>query len=97
MRRTHAYFPIGNQRAHRYARLWRVRVNAISPGFFMTELNAAKMPPERKENALRRTPMGRWGKTQELVGAAVYLASPAAGFVTGTVVAVDGGYLAAGI
>jgi len=60
--------------------------NATSPGFFMTELNAAKMPPERKENALRRTPMGRWGKTPELVGAAVYLASPSAGFVTGTVV-----------
>ena len=74
-----------------------VRVNAISPGFFMTELNAAKMPPERKENALRRTPMGRWGKTEELVGAAVYLASPGAGFVTGTVIAVDGGYLASGI
>ncbi len=74
-----------------------VRVNAISPGFFMTELNASQMPPERKENALRRTPMGRWGRTQELVGAAVYLASPAAGFVTGTVIAVDGGYLASGI
>lgn len=74
-----------------------VRVNAISPGFFLTELNRDKMPPERKESALRRTPMGRYGELDELVGAAIYLASPAAGFVTGTVINVDGGYLAAGI
>jgi NAD(P)-dependent dehydrogenase (short-subunit alcohol dehydrogenase family) len=74
-----------------------VRVNAISPGFFMTELNQSKMSPKRKENALLRTPMGRFGQLNELVGAAVYLASPAAGFVTGTVLNVDGGYLASGI
>jgi NAD(P)-dependent dehydrogenase (short-subunit alcohol dehydrogenase family) len=74
-----------------------VRVNAISPGFFLTELNQSKMSPKRKENALLRTPTGRFGQIDELVGAAVYLASPAAGFVTGTVLNVDGGYLASGI
>jgi NAD(P)-dependent dehydrogenase (short-subunit alcohol dehydrogenase family) len=74
-----------------------VRVNAISPGFFMTELNRDKMPAERKENALRRTPVGRFGELRELVGAAVYLASPAASFTTGTILNVDGGYLASGI
>lgn len=74
-----------------------VRVNAISPGFFMTNLNRDQMSPQRKERALGRTPMGRFGEVAELIGAAVYLASPAAGFVTGTVINVDGGYLAAGI
>lgn len=74
-----------------------VRVNSISPGFFMTELNRARMPEARKQAALARTPYARFGALEELVGAAVYLASPGAGFVTGTDVAVDGGYLAAGI
>lgn len=74
-----------------------VRVNAISPGFFMTELNRARMPQARKEAALFRTPAGRFGELKELVGAAIYLASPAASFVTGTVLNVDGGYLASGI
>ncbi|MFE1599427.1 SDR family NAD(P)-dependent oxidoreductase [Methylobacterium sp. ID0610] len=74
-----------------------VRVNAISPGFFMTELNREKMPQARKDAALLRSPAGRFGELQELVGAAVYLASTAAGFTTGTVLNVDGGYLAGGI
>jgi NAD(P)-dependent dehydrogenase (short-subunit alcohol dehydrogenase family) len=74
-----------------------VRVNAISPGFFMTELNQGKMSAERKENALRRTPMGRFGRLDELVSAAVFLASPGSSFVTGTIVNVDGGYLASGL
>jgi NAD(P)-dependent dehydrogenase (short-subunit alcohol dehydrogenase family) len=74
-----------------------VRVNSISPGFFMTELNRARMPEARKQAALARTPYARFGALEELVGAAVYLASPGAGFVTGTDIAVDGGYLAAGI
>lgn len=74
-----------------------VRVNAISPGFFMTELNQSKMSTKRKENALIRTPVGRFGQLDELLGAAIYLASPAAGFVTGAVLNVDGGYLASGI
>ena len=74
-----------------------VRVNAISPGFFMTPLNKSKMSPLRKETALRRTPMRRFGELEELVGAAIYLASPSAKFVTGQSIAVDGGFLAAGL
>jgi len=74
-----------------------VRVNSISPGFFMTELNRERMPEARKQAALARTPFARFGELAELVGAAVYLASPEAAFVTGTDIAVDGGYLAAGI
>ncbi len=74
-----------------------VRVNAISPGFFMTDLNRAKMPAERKQSAIRRTPMGRFGELPELAQAAVYLASPGASFVTGAIINVDGGYLASGI
>jgi NAD(P)-dependent dehydrogenase (short-subunit alcohol dehydrogenase family) len=74
-----------------------VRVNAIAPGFFMTDLNRTKMAPERKANVLRRTPMDRFGELDELVGAAIYLASPASGFVNGETIRVDGGYLASGI
>jgi NAD(P)-dependent dehydrogenase (short-subunit alcohol dehydrogenase family) len=74
-----------------------VRVNAISPGFFMTALNRDKMSPTRKETAMRRTPMRRFGELEELVGAAIYLASPSASFVTGETIAVDGGFLAAGL
>ena len=74
-----------------------VRVNGIAPGFFMTPLNRDKMSPERKANALRRTPMGRFGELEELVGAAIYLASPYASYVTGEIIRVDGGYLAAGL
>ena len=74
-----------------------VRVNAIAPGFFMTELNRDKMSEERKRLALSRTPMGRFGDLDELVGAAIYLAAPASGFVTGETIRVDGGFLAAGL
>ncbi len=74
-----------------------VRVNAISPGFFMTEINQGKMSPERKALALARTPAGRFGEVDELVGAAIYLACPASGFVNGQSVAVDGGFLATGL
>ena len=83
-----------------FAREWArrgVRVNAIAPGFFMTDLNQSKMSAERKSQALERTPMARFGELGELVGAAIYLASPAASFVTGTTIRVDGGYLACGI
>ena len=74
-----------------------VRVNAIAPGFFMTELNQARMPDERKAEARRRSAMKRMGELQELVGAAVFLASDAARFVTGSTLRVDGGYLSTGI
>ena len=74
-----------------------VRVNAIAPGFFITDLNRDKMGAERKERAVARTPMGRFGEVEELAGAAVYLASDAASFVTGESIRVDGGFLAAGL
>jgi NAD(P)-dependent dehydrogenase (short-subunit alcohol dehydrogenase family) len=82
------------------AREWAargVRVNAIAPGFFLTDLNRTRLSPERKEEALRRTPMGRFGELDELVGAAIFLASPAASYITGATLRVDGGYLAMGI
>lgn len=74
-----------------------VRVNAIAPGFFMTDLNKDVMSEERKERAKQRIPAGRFGQVDELAGAAVYLASPAASYVTGVTIAVDGGFLATGI
>jgi len=75
-----------------------VRVNAIAPGWFVTDLNRqALSSSERGTEAIRRTPMGRFGELEELVGAAIYLASPAASFVTGTTLRVDGGFLAMGI
>jgi NAD(P)-dependent dehydrogenase (short-subunit alcohol dehydrogenase family) len=74
-----------------------VRVNAIAPGFFMTELARTAMDPIRRQRAMDRTPMARWGELDELTGAAIYLASSAAKFVTGTTVRVDGGFLAAGL
>jgi NAD(P)-dependent dehydrogenase (short-subunit alcohol dehydrogenase family) len=74
-----------------------VRVNAIAPGFFITDLNRDKLVGERKERAVSRTPMGRMGEVGELAGAAVYLASDAASFVTGETIRVDGGFLAAGL
>ncbi len=74
-----------------------VRVNAIAPGFFMTALNEKKMSEARKALAIARTPMGRFGQLSELVGAAVYLASAAAGYTTGATIAVDGGFLASGL
>ena len=75
-----------------------VLVNAIMPGVFRTALNATLLDTtERGREFLMRTPMGRWGKTEELVGAAIYLASEASSFVTGQIIAVDGGILASGV
>ena len=72
--------------------------NAIAPGVFRTELNADFLDgTARGKELLMRTPMGRFGKTEELVGAALYLASDAASFVTGQTLVVDGGFLASGV
>jgi len=75
-----------------------VTVNAIAPGVFKTDLNRALLEgSERGKEFLVRTPMRRFGDVRELAGAAVYLASDAAGFVTGQLLAVDGGFLASGV
>ncbi|MDH3225700.1 MAG: glucose 1-dehydrogenase [Thermoleophilia bacterium] len=77
------------------ARQWAphgIRVNALSPGFFPTEMNAPLVAsPERLAAMLARIPLGRMGEQQDLIGAAVFLASPAARYVTGHSLAVDGG------
>jgi NAD(P)-dependent dehydrogenase (short-subunit alcohol dehydrogenase family) len=74
-----------------------VTVNAIAPGVFRTELNAKLLEGPRGQEFLLRTPMRRYGNLDELVGAAIYLASDASTFVTGQVMAVDGGFLASGV
>jgi len=75
-----------------------VTVNAIAPGVFRTPLNQKLLDESERGKELRmRTPMGRFGKTEELVGAAIYLASDAASFVTGEILVVDGGFLASGV
>ncbi len=75
-----------------------VCVNAIAPGVFRSDLNAALLDgTARGKEFLMRTPMGRFGNQEELVGAAVFLASEAASFVTGHLLVVDGGFLASGV
>jgi NAD(P)-dependent dehydrogenase (short-subunit alcohol dehydrogenase family) len=75
-----------------------VCVNALAPGVFRTDLNAALLDgTPRGQELLMRTPMGRFGHLEELVGAAVFLASDAASFVTGHLLTVDGGFLASGV
>jgi NAD(P)-dependent dehydrogenase (short-subunit alcohol dehydrogenase family) len=75
-----------------------VTVNAIAPGVFRTDINAKLLDSTaRGQELLMRTPMGRFGKTEELVGAAIYLASDSASFVTGEILVVDGGFLASGV
>jgi 2-deoxy-D-gluconate 3-dehydrogenase len=72
-----------------------VQVNAIAPGYFRTENTAPLEKDEtRNRQILERIPAGRWGEPEDLTGAAVFLASPASNYVTGTVVVVDGGWLA---
>jgi NAD(P)-dependent dehydrogenase (short-subunit alcohol dehydrogenase family) len=74
-----------------------VTVNALVPGLFRTDLNAALLDSPRGQEFLMRTPMKRFGRQDELVGAAVFLSSEAATFVTGHMLAVDGGFLASGV
>ena len=76
---------------------YNVTVNAIAPGVFRTDLNAALLDTPRGQELLMRTPMRRFGRLEELVGAAIFLASDASAFVTGQVLAVDGGFLASGV
>ena len=69
-----------------------IQVNAIGPGYFKTPLNQALVDnPEFSGWLEKRTPAGRWGDVQELVGAAIFLASPASSFVNGHILYVDGG------
>jgi NAD(P)-dependent dehydrogenase (short-subunit alcohol dehydrogenase family) len=73
-------------------------VNAIAPGYFRTPLTEKLLTgTPRGQEILTRTPMGRFGELEELVGAAIFLASDSSSFVTGTLLAVDGGYLASGV
>jgi NAD(P)-dependent dehydrogenase (short-subunit alcohol dehydrogenase family) len=75
-----------------------VNVNAIAPGVFRTALNQQLLDETpRGQEFLTRTPMGRFGRVEELAGAAVFLASEAASYVTGEVLVVDGGFLASGV
>jgi NAD(P)-dependent dehydrogenase (short-subunit alcohol dehydrogenase family) len=87
-----------NQVTQFLAREWaphRVRVNAIVPGFFPAEQNRKLLTPERTASIMGHTPMGRFGESRELVGAAVFLAAEkASSFVTGAILRVDGGFLA---
>jgi NAD(P)-dependent dehydrogenase (short-subunit alcohol dehydrogenase family) len=75
-----------------------VLVNAIAPGVFRTALNQQLLDSTpRGQELLMRTPQGRFGRAEELVGAAVFLASDAASYVTGVILPVDGGFLASGV
>jgi 2-deoxy-D-gluconate 3-dehydrogenase len=71
-----------------------VNVNAIAPGYIATDNTAAlRADPERNQSILSRIPAGRWGEASDLTGALVFLCSPAAAYIHGTVLPVDGGWL----
>ncbi|HTN90081.1 MAG TPA: SDR family oxidoreductase [Sorangium sp.] len=75
-----------------------IRTNAIVPGVFVTDLNRALLEgTPRGQELLARTPLGRFGEAIELIGAALFLCSDAVSFITGTSIAVDGGFLASGV
>lgn len=69
-----------------------IQVNAIAPGWIETEMTAPVKTMPLNDEILARTPAGRWGRAEEIAGTAVYLASQASDFVTGTTIRVDGGY-----
>jgi 2-deoxy-D-gluconate 3-dehydrogenase len=72
-----------------------VNVNAIAPGYIATDnTQALRDDPERSRAILERIPAGRWGRPEDLAGAVVFLASPASDYVNGTVLVVDGGWMA---
>lgn len=72
-----------------------IRVNAVAPGWIETPLTSALRADEARNGAiLSRTPLGRWGRPEDIAGGVLYLSSPLASFVTGTVLAIDGGYMA---
>lgn len=78
--------------AHRYGPA-RVRVNAIAPGYHKTEMTRALWDhPSSAEKIAQRSALKRWGSVEDLVGPALFLASPAAAYVTGIILPVDGGY-----
>lgn len=73
-----------------------IRVNALAPGWIETPMTAApRANPTRNAELVGRTPLGRWGRPEDLAGPALFLCSPLAGFVTGTILPVDGGFLVA--
>jgi NAD(P)-dependent dehydrogenase (short-subunit alcohol dehydrogenase family) len=73
-----------------------IRVNAVAPGWIATPLTQALQDDEGRSQAiLERTPLGRWGEPEDVAQAVVFLCSPAAAFITGTILSVDGGYLVA--
>ena len=73
-----------------------IRVNAIAPGWVRTPLTEALQEDRARSDAIvARTPLGRWAEPADIAGAAVFLCSPAASFITGAIVPVDGGYLCA--
>jgi NAD(P)-dependent dehydrogenase (short-subunit alcohol dehydrogenase family) len=74
-----------------------VTINAIAPGIIPTDLNRKILESERGQELLLRTPMQRLGTPEDIIGAAIYLASDASSFTTGQIVAVDGGYMASGV
>ena len=70
-----------------------IRVNAVAPGFIVTQQSArSRTDPVHVASVNARTPLGRWGEPDDIAGPVLFLASPAAGFMTGTCLAIDGGY-----